>query len=104
MSEALEGTVAIVTGASSGIGESTALALAGEGAAVVAAARRLARLESLAERAPAGSKIVPMQVDVSDEARVRAMVETTVSSLGRLDLLVNNAGVMLLGNIEGGPT
>ncbi len=104
MPEALEGTVAIVTGASSGIGESTALALAGEGAAVVAAARRLDRLESLAERAPAGSKIVPMQVDISDEAQVRAMVETTVGSLGRLDLLVNNAGVMLLGNIEGAPT
>jgi NADP-dependent 3-hydroxy acid dehydrogenase YdfG len=100
----LQGSVAIVTGASSGIGESTALALAGEGATVVAAARRLDRLEALAERAPAGSKIVPMQVDVSDEAQARSMVETTVSELGRLDVLVNNAGVMLLGNIEGAPT
>jgi len=104
MAGALEGTVALVTGASSGIGESTTLALAAEGAAVVAAARRLDRLEALAARAPAGARVVPLQVDVADEAQVRAMVDNAVRDLGRLDILVNNAGVMLLGTIEGAPT
>lgn len=104
MAGALEGTVALVTGASSGIGESTALALAAEGAAVVAAARRKDRLDALAARAPDGAHIVPLEVDVTDEDQVRAMVDTTVRQLGRLDTLVNNAGVMLLGPIEGAPT
>ena len=104
MARELEGTVALVTGASSGIGESVTLALAAEGAVTVAAARRLDRLEALASRAPAGSRVVPLQVDVTDEAQVRATVETVVRDLGQLDILVNNAGVMLLGSIEGAPT
>ena len=79
MTRGLEGTVALVTGASSGIGESTTLALAAEGAAVAAAARRLDRLEALASRAPVGSRVIPLQVDVTDEAQVRAMVETVVA-------------------------
>jgi NADP-dependent 3-hydroxy acid dehydrogenase YdfG len=104
MAKALEGTVALVTGASSGIGESTTLALAAEGAVVVAAARRRERLEAVAEQAPVDSRVVPVQVDVTEETQVRSMVDTAVRDLGRLDVLVNNAGVMLLGNIEGAPT
>jgi NADP-dependent 3-hydroxy acid dehydrogenase YdfG len=97
----LEGTVALVTGASSGIGEATALALAAEGARVAVAARRRDRLEALAERI--GSDALVLETDVTDEAAARSMVETTVKELGRLDTLVNNAGVMLLGPIEGAP-
>lgn len=104
MAGTLEGTVALVTGASSGIGEATALALAEEGAAVALAARRRDRLEDLAGRAPKGATMLVLEVDVTDEAQVRRMVETTVGELGRLDTLVNNAGVMLLGPIEGAPT
>jgi NADP-dependent 3-hydroxy acid dehydrogenase YdfG len=104
MAGALEGTVALVTGASSGIGEATALALAHEGASVAVAARRGDRLDALAARAPKGSKMLVIGCDVTDEDQVRRMVETTVGELGRLDTLVNNAGVMLLGPIEGAPT
>lgn len=104
MAGRLDGTVALVTGASSGIGEATAAALAGEGAAVVLAARRRDRLEALAGRLEGGAPVVVHEVDVTDEAQVRAMVARTVDELGRLDTLVNNAGVMLLGPIEGAPT
>lgn len=104
MAGRLEGTVALVTGASSGIGEATAAALAGEGAAVVLAARRRDRLEALAERLDGGAPVMVHEVDVTDEEQVQAMVARTVGELGRLDTLVNNAGVMLLGPIEGAPT
>jgi NADP-dependent 3-hydroxy acid dehydrogenase YdfG len=90
----LNGKVALVTGASSGIGEATAVALAGEGARVVLAARRLGRLDDLAERirAPGGAAL-PIEVDVTDEGQVRTMVERTREAFGRLDLLLNIAGV-----------
>lgn len=103
MTSRLEGTVALVTGASSGIGEATALALAAEGASVAIAARRLDRLEALAERIGADTEVLVLETDVTDEAQARAMVERTVSELGRLDTLVNNAGVMLLGPIADAP-
>jgi NADP-dependent 3-hydroxy acid dehydrogenase YdfG len=94
----LHGTTALVTGASSGIGEATALALADQGAAVAIAARRRDRLESLAERiSGAGGRALVIEADVSLERDARRAVETTVAELGRLDTLVNNAGVMLLG-------
>jgi len=94
----LSGTVALVTGASSGIGEATAKRLAAEGAAVAVAARRLDRLERLAEEIDdAGGKALAIEADVTDRAAAEALVERTVTELGRLDTVVNNAGVMLLG-------
>jgi NADP-dependent 3-hydroxy acid dehydrogenase YdfG len=93
----LDGTVALVTGASSGIGEATALRLAAEGAGVAVAARRRDRLEQLVERMDGQAQAVVVQADITDESSARAMVEDTVRELGRLDILVNNAGVMLLG-------
>jgi NADP-dependent 3-hydroxy acid dehydrogenase YdfG len=98
MSERLDGTVALVTGASSGIGEATALALAEHGAAVAVAARRTDRLEELAAkiRGNGGTALV-IPADITQEPQARELVERTVSELGRLDTLINNAGVMLLG-------
>ncbi len=94
----LDGTVALVTGASSGIGEATAKRLAAEGAAVAVAARRADRLEALvAEIGNAGGKALAIESDVTDGAQAEALVERTVAELGRLDTVVNNAGVMLLG-------
>jgi NADP-dependent 3-hydroxy acid dehydrogenase YdfG len=101
MSQSLSGTVALVTGASSGIGEATALALAEEGATVALVARRRDKLEALAERIGANALVI--EADVSDQAQAQSAVETAVGELGRLDTLVNNAGVMLLGPIVGAP-
>jgi NADP-dependent 3-hydroxy acid dehydrogenase YdfG len=103
MTGRLEGTVALVTGASSGIGEATALALAADGARVAVAARRRSRLDELAARIGTDSEALVIETDVTDEASVRAMVARTVEEFGRLDTLINNAGVMLLGPIEGAP-
>jgi NADP-dependent 3-hydroxy acid dehydrogenase YdfG len=100
----LDGTVALVTGASSGIGEATAFALAHEGAAVALAARRKERLEDVAAaiRRQGGMALV-LESDITDEREASGAVERTVSELGRLDILVNNAGVMLLGPVVGAP-
>jgi NADP-dependent 3-hydroxy acid dehydrogenase YdfG len=104
MTPSLVGTVALVTGASSGIGEATALALSEEGAAVALVARRRDRLEDLAERiGNAGGQALVVEADVSEHAQAVRAVENTVAELGRLDTLVNNAGVMLLGPIVGAP-
>ena len=101
MGDELSGRVVAVTGASSGIGEATALACAREGAAVALAARRLDRIEALAEKiTAAGGKAIAVQTDVGEEDEARAFIARTHSELGRLDVLVNNAGVMLLGPIE----
>ncbi len=105
MATPLEGRVAAVTGASSGIGEATALALAGAGAAVALAARRQDRLEQLAEKiSAAGGKALAIECDVSDEDQARAFVERAHGELGGLSILVNNAGVMLLGPVQGADT
>ncbi len=100
----LENTVALVTGASSGIGEATARTLAARGAAVALAARRADRLQELAaEIADAGGTALAVEADVSDREQAEAAVERTAGELGRLDLLVNNAGVMLLGPVAEAP-
>ncbi|MBV9715419.1 MAG: SDR family NAD(P)-dependent oxidoreductase [Solirubrobacterales bacterium] len=100
----LEGTVALVTGASSGIGEATAVALAERGAAVALIARRQDRLEQLAGRIDGdGARAVPIQADLTDAGQARDAVARTVSELGRLDILINNAGVMLLGPVQDAP-
>lgn len=101
----LRDKVALVTGASSGIGEATAVALAREGAAVVIAARRVERLRALEDRlVGAGARVLSIALDVTDETACRDAVARTVEVFGGLDVLVNNAGVMLLGPVEGADT
>jgi len=105
MPKPLEGKVAAITGASSGIGEATALALADAGAAVALGARRLDRVEALAERiGAAGGRAIAIEVDVIDEQAANAFVAAANERLGGLDVLVNNAGVMLLGPVDGADT
>ncbi|MBZ9744537.1 SDR family NAD(P)-dependent oxidoreductase [Mesorhizobium sp. CO1-1-7] len=97
VSSMLAGKVALVTGASSGIGEATAAALAAAGARVAVAARRVDRLEALAARIEKiGGTALRIEADVTSNDDVAAMVGKVVAEWGRLDILVNNAGVMLL--------
>jgi NADP-dependent 3-hydroxy acid dehydrogenase YdfG len=101
----LDGKVAAITGASSGIGEATALALAAEGAAVALAARREDRIADLAGRIEKdGGSALAVATDVTDEEQANAFVARAHDELGGLDVLVNNAGVMLLGPVAGAPT
>ncbi len=96
--------MSLVTGASSGIGDATALRLAELGSQLAIVARRGDRLRELAARIDReGSTALVIEADVSSEKQARGAIEQTVSELGRLDTLVNNAGVMLLGPVEGAP-
>jgi len=105
MTGQLDGKVALVTGASSGIGEATAEALAAAGAAVVIGARRTDRLEKLQARlTEKGGRVLSVELDVTDEDACRAAVAKAVETFGSLDIVINNAGVMLLGKIEGADT
>src|SRR5882757_772497 len=98
MTQKLHGTVALVTGASSGIGEATALALAAEGATVALLARRRDRLAALKARIESsGGTALVVEADVSDQQQTAAAVDAVVTELGRLDTVVNNAGLMLIG-------
>jgi clavulanate-9-aldehyde reducatase len=99
MSDSLEGRRILITGASSGIGEATAEAIVAEGGAVAVGARRKDRLDALVERLD--GKAVAIEADVGDEDQAKHLVETANSELGGLDGLVNNAGVMLLGPLQG---
>ena len=102
--QALSGSVALVTGASSGIGEAAARTLAAHGAAVALAARRTDRLQTLEEEITGnGGRAIAVEADVTDRAQAQAAVQRTVDELGSLDVLVNNAGVMLLGPIVDAP-
>ena len=101
----LTGKIAIVTGASSGIGEATALALAAEGAKVALVARRADRLEALTKRIQAsGGEALALVADISDDTQAHDIVHKTQAVWGKVDILINNAGVMLLGAIDGADT
>ena len=99
----LDGKVAVITGASSGIGEATAEVLAAEGAAVVVAARREDRLSELVERIEGnGGRTLSVSCDITDEGQAHALIQHSEGEFGRVDILVNNAGVMLLSKVEKG--
>ena len=105
MADTLQGKVALVTGASSGIGEATAYALAAQGAYVAASARRADRLNAVVKRIQdSGGQAISIVADIADEAQANDTVNRTVGRWGRLDILVNNAGVMLLGKIANANT
>lgn len=98
----LHGTVAIVTGASSGIGTATARRLAEHGASVAVLARRKDRLDTLVnDIEAAGGTALAVEGDISERAQADAAVQTVVERFGRLDILINNAGLMLLGPVVG---
>ena len=102
MTKSLAGKVALVTGASSGIGAAAAVAMAAAGAAVALSARRKDRLDELvAQIEAAGGKALALPGDMTIEADALAAVADTVKALGRIDILINSAGVMQAGGIEG---
>ena len=99
----LDGKVAVVTGASSGIGEATVRSLAAEGAAVVAGARRKERLDGIVEEVTqGGGKAIAVECDVTNEDQAHDLVQKAVEEFGKIDILVNNAGVMLLSTVGKG--
>jgi NADP-dependent 3-hydroxy acid dehydrogenase YdfG len=102
VNDTLEGKVVLVTGASSGIGQATALALSKAGARVAVGARRTDRLKSLAQDAP--GEMLVLELDVTDRQSVQEAVAATVKHFGALDALVNNAGLMLSSPILGADT
>lgn len=105
MTALLAGRVALVTGASAGIGEAAAVALAAAGATVAAVARREDRLEALVHKIEAaGGKAIALPGDVASEAVAKGAVAEALQRLGRLDILVNSAGLIQSGNVENSDT
>src|SRR4051812_26710679 len=99
---ALNGTVALVTGASSGIGDATGRRLAEHGANVVVVARRKDRLDTLVSGIEAADgAALAVEADITDRDQANRAVQSTIDRFGRLDILINNAGLMLLGPISG---
>ena len=101
MSGGIENKVVVITGASSGLGEATARHLAAQGAIVVLGARRADRIEALAEElTAAGRRARAVPTDVTDRDQVRHLVDTAVEEFGRVDVMLNNAGLMPLAPLE----
>jgi NADP-dependent 3-hydroxy acid dehydrogenase YdfG len=98
MTNGIEGKVVVITGASSGLGEATVRLLADKGAVVVLAARRKERIEALA--AELGGNALAVVTDVTDKLQVKALVDQTVDTFGRVDVMLNNAGLMPLAPLE----
>ena len=102
MAEKLTGTVAIVTGASSGIGAATARALAEQGASIAVIARRKDRLDAfVSDVKDTGGVALAIEADITDRAQAEQAMQTVIDLFGRLDILINNAGLMLLGPVVG---
>ncbi|RYX86123.1 SDR family oxidoreductase [bacterium] len=95
MSNNIEGKIVVITGASSGLGEATARLLADQGASVVLGARRADRIQALADEINSkGGKAFAVTTDVTDSAQVKALVDSAVEKYGRIDVIINNAGLM----------
>jgi NADP-dependent 3-hydroxy acid dehydrogenase YdfG len=95
MSDNIEGKVVVITGASSGLGEATARLLSAQGASVVLGARRQDRIKSLADEMTArGGKALAVTTDVTHRDQVKKLVDTAVQTCGRIDVMINNAGLM----------
>ena len=98
----LDGKVTVITGASSGIGEATAELLASEGSKVALLARRADRLTEIEKRIEdAGGEALPIEIDITDHGKVEAAMAEITGQFGGIQNLINNAGVMLLGSVEG---
>jgi NADP-dependent 3-hydroxy acid dehydrogenase YdfG len=97
----IKGKVVVITGASSGIGESTAKFLAEQGAKVVLGARRSKRIDEVAKEISAnGSKAIGLATDVTKRVEVEALIQRAVEGFGRVDVLINNAGIMPIAPID----
>lgn len=100
----IEGKVVVITGASSGLGEATAIHLSSQGAKLVLGARRLDRINALADRLTGkSSKAIALETDVTHREQVQRLVDTAVQTYGRIDVMINNAGLMpqsLLENLK----
>jgi NADP-dependent 3-hydroxy acid dehydrogenase YdfG len=97
----IEGKIVVITGASSGMGEAAARHLSAQGATVALGARRIARLQALAgEITAAGGNALAVETDVTNRGQVQRLVDTAVETYGRIDVLINNAGIMPLSPLE----
>lgn len=101
MTEGIKNKVVVITGASSGLGEATARHLAAKGASVVLGARRADRIQALAEQlTAAGHKAKAVATDVTDRDQVKDLVQAAIDTFGRIDVMLNNAGLMPLAPLE----